>query len=89
MREKRLRWSRGKRGKEIWGCREDLEEGERGKMARNRGHKTRKQKLMSRTSERRKEKGTGHREEKGEQKGTHKDRREQKKRSVNAKEGRK
>lgn len=40
MREKRLRWSRGKRGKEIWGCREDLEEGERGKMARNRGHKT-------------------------------------------------
>lgn len=89
MREKRLRWSRGKRGKEIWGCREDLEEGERGKMARNRGHKTRKQKLMSRTSERRKEKGTGHREEKGEQKGRHKDRREQKKRSVNAKEGRK
>lgn len=60
MREKRLRWSRGKRGKEIWGCREDLEEGERGKMARNRGHKTRKQKLMSRTSERRKEKGIGH-----------------------------
>lgn len=89
MREKRLRWSRGKCGKEIWECREDLEEGERGKMARNRGHKTRKQKLMSRTSERRKEKGIGHREEKGEQKGRHKDRREQKKRSVNAKEGRK
>lgn len=65
MREKRLRWSRGKRGKEIWGCREDLEEGERGKMARNRGHKTRKQKLMSRTSERRKEKGKKGREEKG------------------------
>lgn len=89
MREKRLRWSRGKRGKEIWGCREDLEEGERGKMARNRGHKTRKQKLMSRTSERRKEKGIGHREEKGQTKGRHKDRREQKNRSVNAKERRK
>lgn len=71
------------------GGREDLEEGERGKIARNRGHKTRKQKLMSRTSERRKEKGTGQREEKGEQKGRHKDRREQKKRSVNGKEGRK